>query len=133
MPNFKKDENALTNRLDQWMYFLKHLEDFQHIPVIFKDKVFASAFQTAEIAKFNQMEIESYENSLKVYRDLKGVIDTARNEGKMEGKIEVAKTAKSMGMKTSDIIKLTELSKDKLKDYNFTRLSEGTVNRMTLS
>jgi predicted transposase/invertase (TIGR01784 family) len=114
MPNFNKDENGLTNRLDRWLYFLKHLEDFQNIPAIFKDKIFASAFQTAEIAKFNQTEIEGYENSLKTYRDLKGVIDTARDEGKIEGKIEVAKELKKNGVSIDVIVKSTGLSKEEI-------------------
>ena len=36
----------------------------------------------------NSYYLDQYENSLKVYRDLKGIIDTAYDEGKMEGLIE---------------------------------------------
>ena len=38
MPNFKLSETELTSRLDQWLFFIKHLEDFQTIPTIFADK-----------------------------------------------------------------------------------------------
>ncbi|TAG56012.1 MAG: Rpn family recombination-promoting nuclease/putative transposase, partial [Runella slithyformis] len=31
MPNFKKTESELETRLDQWLYFIKNLEDFQNI------------------------------------------------------------------------------------------------------
>ena len=77
MPNFNKQESELETRLDKWLYFIKHLEDFQSIPTIFRDDVFTQAFEKAELAKFGQAELDSYENSLKIYRDLKGVIDTA--------------------------------------------------------
>ncbi len=110
MPNFKLEEAELKTRLDKWLYFIKHLEDFQTIPAIFKDDVFIKAFEKAELAKFDPTELDSYENSLKSYRDLKGVIDTAFDEGKIEGKIEVAKSAKQMGLSTADMIKLTGLS-----------------------
>jgi predicted transposase/invertase (TIGR01784 family) len=126
MPNFKQEEAGLKTRLDQWLYFIKHLEDFQSIPSIFKDDVFAQAFENAELAKFNQAELDKYENSLKSYRDLKGVIDTAFDEGKEEGKIEgklegklegkreqkiaIAIGAKKMGLSISDISTLTGLS-----------------------
>lgn len=114
MPNFKQAEAELQTRLDKWLYFIKHLEDFQTIPPIFKDDVFIQALEKAELAKFDQAELDTYENSLKTYRDLKGVIDTAFEEGKLEGKIEgkleVAKSAKQMGLSTADIIKLTGLS-----------------------
>jgi PD-(D/E)XK nuclease family transposase len=45
-------------------------------------------FDTAEIAKFSPDEKSQYEESLKIYRDLKNVIDTSFGEGKLEGKIE---------------------------------------------
>lgn len=110
MPNFKKAETDLNTRLDKWLYFIRHLEDFQTIPAIFKDEVFTQAFEKAELAKFNKTELDSYENSLKNYRDLKGVIDTAFAEGKLEGKIEIAKALKESGVSIEIIIKTTGLS-----------------------
>jgi predicted transposase/invertase (TIGR01784 family) len=118
MPNFKLTENQLISRLDKWLFFIKHLEDFQSIPAIMADEVFNQAFSRAEIAKFGQSELMNYENSLKIYRDLKGVIDTAfdegRLEGKLEGKLEIAKSAKLLGLKIEDIIQLTGLTRDEI-------------------
>ena len=72
MPNFTRTEKELDTRLDKWLYFIKHLEDFQCIPEIFKNEVvFLTAFEKAEIAHYNPDEMTNYENSLKVYRDLK--------------------------------------------------------------
>ena len=53
-----------------------------------QEKIFQRLFDTAEIAKFTPEEKEQYEESLKSYRDLKNVIDTAFGEGKTEGKTE---------------------------------------------
>ncbi|WP_459926218.1 Rpn family recombination-promoting nuclease/putative transposase [Flavobacterium covae] len=120
MPNFKKQETDLNSRLDKWLYFIKNLEDFQNIPTIFKDEVFTQAFEKAELANFGQWELDKYESSLKVYRDLKSIIDTAfddgKEEGKIEGKIEIAKQAKTMGLSILDIIKLTGLSKKEINE-----------------
>ena len=55
---------------------------------VFKDSVFIHAFETAAIANYTAEERMVYEESLKTYRDLKGVIDTAFDEGKEEGLIE---------------------------------------------
>jgi predicted transposase/invertase (TIGR01784 family) len=88
MPNFKRTETQLETRLDKWLYFIKHLEDFQTIPSIIADEVFNQAFEKAELAKFGTEERNIYENSLKTYRDLKSVIDTAYDEGKQEGRLE---------------------------------------------
>ncbi len=119
MPNFKKSETELETRIDQWLYFIKHLEDFQSIPTIFKDEVFTKAFEKAEIAKYDAIELDKYENSLKTYRDLKGVIDTAFDEGKLEGKIEgkieTAKSLKLLGISIEVISKSTGLSKEEIE------------------
>jgi predicted transposase/invertase (TIGR01784 family) len=115
MPNFKQLESQLETRLDKWLYFIKYLEDFQTIPTIFADDVFSQAFEKAELAKFGQTELANYENSLKIYRDLKGIIDTAFYEGINEGVLKVAKNAKQMGLKIEDIIKLTGLSKEEIE------------------
>ncbi|AMO21029.1 Rpn family recombination-promoting nuclease/putative transposase [Flavobacterium columnare] len=120
MPNFKKQETDLNSRLDKWLYFIKNLEDFQNIPTIFKDEVFTQAFEKAELANFGQWELDKYESSLKVYRDLKSIIDTAfddgKEEGKIQGKIEIAKQAKTMGLSIPDIIKLTGLSEKEINE-----------------
>ncbi|SFC64694.1 conserved hypothetical protein (putative transposase or invertase) [Flexibacter flexilis DSM 6793] len=50
---------------------------------------YTEIFKTeTELANLGQTELDKYESSLKVYRDLKGVIDTAFDEGKLEGKLE---------------------------------------------
>jgi predicted transposase/invertase (TIGR01784 family) len=118
MPNFKKQEADLETRLDKWLYFIRHLEDFQTIPTIFSDEVFTQAFEKAELAKFGPAELESYEYSLKVFRDNKAVFDfaieTAFDEGKIEGKIEVAKKMKRKGLASSDIAELTGLPQSEI-------------------
>ena len=127
MPNFKLTENQLKTRLDKWLYFIKHLEDIQTIPNIIADEVFNQAFEKAELAKFGQVELASYENSLKIYRDLKGVIDTAfdegrlegklegKFEGKLEGKFEMAKLMKSENEPINKISKYTVLTKEEIE------------------
>ena len=115
MPNFVQKEEELKTRLDQWLYFIKNLEDFQAIPNIFKDEVFSQAFEKAEIAKYSQSELDNYENSLKSYRDLKGVIDTAFDDGKLEGKLETAKSLKLLGIEIEVISKSTGLSIEEIK------------------
>ena len=121
MPNFKKVETELTTRLDKWLFFIKNLEDFQSIPAIFSDDIFTQAFEKAELAKFGQVDLDRYESSLKIYRDLKGVIDTAFDEGKQEGieegKLEIAKALKENGVPLEVIMKSTGLSKDEIDQF----------------
>ncbi|MEP6514373.1 MAG: hypothetical protein ABJA79_10915 [Parafilimonas sp.] len=63
----------------------------------------------------NTAQWESYESSLKEYRDIKGYIDTAFDEGKIEGKIEVAMSLKEAGVSIDIINKTTGFSIDEIK------------------
>ncbi len=139
MPNFNLQETQLLTRLDKWLYIIRHLEDFQTIPLIFKDvdKVFTHAFETVALAQLNDQERARYEHSLKVFRDNKNTFDyaveTAFGEGKIEGKIEgeqigiekgknqqnieTVKQARLMGLSIQDIVKLTGLTKEEIKKF----------------
>ena len=118
MPNFNKKEQELLNRLDKWLYFIKHLEDFQSIPAIFKDDIFISAFEKAAIANLNEDERHEYEQSLKIFRDNKAVFDfaveNAFDGGKLEGIKKVGKKLKEKGMDIDFIIDATGLTKDEI-------------------
>ncbi|MEP7339445.1 MAG: PD-(D/E)XK nuclease family transposase [Acidobacteriota bacterium] len=59
----------------------KYLNPFTEL----QERVFARLFEAAEIGKFNRAERAQYEESLKVYRDLKNVIDTAAQEAEVRG------------------------------------------------
>lgn len=108
MPHFELEEKDCKTKLEKFLYFLKHLEDFENIPEIFKGEIlFEKAFERAEIAKFNQAEIYNYEMSLKVFRDLKNTMDYAIEEatriglekGKLEGELKGKLEGKLEGLK----------------------------------
>jgi predicted transposase/invertase (TIGR01784 family) len=95
LPNFQKPLAELESRLDLWLYFLRQLESFDEIPRIFgSPPVFTEAAQRARIAAFTEPEHEAYEESVKIYRDLNNVIETAREEGRVKGRQERERTAK---------------------------------------
>ena len=131
MPRFTKGEDELVNHFDKWLYFLKNLESFQNIPEILKEEVFVKGFEVAEIANFDEIQLAEYEESLKVYRDLKGVVDTSFEEGekmgmekgiikgKIEGEksksLEIAKNLKKSGVDFKIIVKSTGLSIEEIE------------------
>ena len=102
------------------------------------EHIFEKRFMAAEIAKFSKKEHQHYEDSLKYYRDLKNSLDTAKEEGLIEGRAEgeqiglqkgeqiglqkgeqigmqkVALNAKKMGMPIMDISDLTGLSEEEI-------------------
>ena len=116
MPHFNKSENELETRLDKWLYFIKHLEDFQTIPQIFKDEIFEKAFEKVEIANYSELERNEYEQSLKTYRDLKSAFETAFDDGKLEGKLEIAKSLIENGVSIDLIIKTTGLTLEQIQN-----------------
>ncbi len=115
MPKFNKSVDELETRFDKWLYVLRNLNKLERIPDKLRERIFDKLFETAEIAKFTQEQVRSYEDSLKYYRDLKNSLDTARDEGTIEGKIEVAKNLLSSGVSIDLIINSTGLSEDQIK------------------
>ncbi len=67
-------------------------------PADLSEEVFVKAFEMAKIARFEPTERKAYENSLKHYRDLKNVEDTARGEGYDEGKEEGHAEGHALGL-----------------------------------
>ena len=120
MPNFKKTEQELQTRLDEWLYFIKNLEDFQSIPAIFEDEIFIQAFEKAEIAKYSEREFNEYQQSLKFFRDNNATFDyaieTAFDEGQMKRSIDIAKALKENGVPNDIISKTTGLSETEVEN-----------------
>ncbi|MDR6564273.1 MULTISPECIES: Rpn family recombination-promoting nuclease/putative transposase [unclassified Arcicella] len=130
MPKFKKTIDELETRFDKWLYVISNLNKLDRIPDSLREQIFEKVFETAEIAKFTQEQVLSYEDSLKYYRDLKNSLDTAREEGEIEGilkgklegekegiykgKLEVARNMLSLGILIETIIQATGLSEEEI-------------------
>lgn len=115
MPNFTKGEHELETRLDQWLYFIKNLENFEVIPAIFKNEVlFSSVIEKAELAKMDTEDRAKYEYDLKMYRNNIANINTAEEEGAIKRATEMARKCLQKGMAITDIAELTGLTEDEI-------------------
>ena len=85
MPLFNKQEDELVTHFDKWLYFLKNLESFNHIPAILNEPIFQKGFEIAEISHLNMEQYEQYKKSLVQYLEVKNVFDTAFEEGEKVG------------------------------------------------
>lgn len=118
MPLFNKQADELETHFDKWVYFLKNLETFDHIPGILNEPIFNKGFEIAEISHLKPEQYENYHKSLLDYWEVKNVKDTAFNEGKVEGKmegkiegkIEVAKALRKQGIAIDIIVATTGLT-----------------------
>jgi predicted transposase/invertase (TIGR01784 family) len=88
LPNFNKQIDELETLQEKWFYLFRHLHQLEEIPPRLHDKVFEQLFEQAQIARFRPEERIAYENSLKYYRDIKNVVDTAHDEGVAQGRAE---------------------------------------------
>ena len=123
MPRFKKSEEELVTHFDKWLYVLKHLHKLQDIPEKLRGKIFDKLFNQAEIAKLNPEEMRTYDESLKVYWDNYSVIQTAKHEGRQQGREEganekalhIARELEENGVSVQIIAASTGLSQEQIE------------------
>ncbi len=122
MPKFKKTEEELETHFDKWLFILKNLEKLTNRPQKLQEKIFAKLFEQAEIANYSEQEYTAYEQSLKNYRDLNNVIDTAYHEGEIKGELkkarEIAQTMLLKGLDIKLISEMTQLSQQEIEQLS---------------
>jgi hypothetical protein len=111
MPKFNKTEDQLENMFDKWLFVLRNLSRLLERPAALQERVFEKLFRQAEIAKFTPEERQDYEESVKIYRDLKNSLDTAA----WKEKVKIAREMKSDGVPTSTIVKYTKLPAEEIE------------------
>ena len=79
-------------------------------PAALQERIFTRLFEQAEIARYTPEERQDYEDSLKVYRDMKNVLDTAELKGAIKEKRKNAKAMKALGLPLETIAKVTGMS-----------------------
>ena len=111
MPKFTKKEDELETMFDKWLFVLHNLSRLMKRPAALQERIFTRLFEQAEIARYTPEERQDYEDSLKVYRDMKNVLDTAelrglekgRKEGRKEGREEGRKEGRKEGIEQGTI------------------------------
>ena len=89
MPKFRKSLAECQTHFERWLYVLRNLEKFDRYPVELQEKIFEKLFGVAEVANLSPDQLDEYDESLKVYRDLKGCLDTAFDDGFQEATKEL--------------------------------------------
>ncbi|WP_020395683.1 Rpn family recombination-promoting nuclease/putative transposase [Thiolinea disciformis] len=132
LPNFTKTLDELETLQDKWFYVFRHLHTLDDIPPRLREKVFLSLFEKAQIARFEPQERLAYESSLKYYRDLKNVIDTARGEGWQEGKEEGLDEGRKEGLQEGQHKKSLEIARNLLTMGNMTDEQIAQITGLSL-
>jgi predicted transposase/invertase (TIGR01784 family) len=114
MPRFNKTLIELITPQDNWLYILKNLPNLEEVPEMFQQGILSKIFKVADMANLTREERRSYEQSVKQYRDLKNVTDTAFYDGKMEGRMEEKKEmilkGHAEGLSVAVLAKITTLT-----------------------
>ncbi|MEY4936336.1 MAG: hypothetical protein RIS64_2695 [Bacteroidota bacterium] len=114
MPRFNKTLIELLTPQDNWLYILKNLPDLEEVPELFRKGILSKVFKIADMANLTREERRAYEESVKQYRDLKNVTDTAFYDGKIEGKMEkeeeIILNGHEEGFSAESLAKLTKLT-----------------------
>lgn len=116
----------MTDRSLRELDEIHNLSRLMKRPASLQERIFTRLFEQAEIARYTPEERLDYEDSLKVYRDMKNVLDTAElkgmkkgleqglkqghEEGILDEKRKNAKTMKALGLPWETIAKVTGMS-----------------------
>jgi predicted transposase/invertase (TIGR01784 family) len=124
MPKFNKKIEQCNTHFDKWLYLLKNLGKLEKRPIKLKERIFKKLFGQAEIANFNSIQLSEYDESLKIYRDIKNVIDTARKEGMTKGMAEGIARGKTRG-KAEGKVEIALIMKKNRVDFEIISQSTG--------
>ena len=124
---------------DCWIYIMKNMNMFEQMPFSEKYPVFRKLAEIGDLRKLSREELELYDEDIKNMRDIyatrkfdekrgmaKGIakgraegLAEGRAEGRAEGELskglEVARNMLAIGMPWSQIVQLTGLTEDQLK------------------
>ena len=116
LPLFDKEESECETDFERWIYVLKNMETLQRLPFKARNAVFQKLEQIVDIAALSKEDRMKYDESIKVYRDKLAIMAFERQkgqaEGRAEGKLEVARNLKQMGLATEAIAQATGLAPD---------------------
>ena len=116
---------------DCWIYIVKNMNMFEQMPFSEKYPVFRKLAEIGDLRKLSREELELYDEDIKNMRDIyatrkfdeKRGMEKGRAEGMAEGMVkgelskglEVARNLLAIGMSWPQIVQITGLTEDQLK------------------
>ena len=129
LPKFKKTIDQLETHLDKWLFILRNLANLSDPPPeSLQETVFSELFEVAAIANFSRLEQDSYQNSLKYYRDMNNVVDTARQEGVEEGRL--AERSLILNRQRSLVLRLLSRTVGELTNDLTTQINQLPIEKL---
>jgi predicted transposase/invertase (TIGR01784 family) len=107
----EKFQDMINEAIDEWVYFFKHGK----IRDDFKSPGIQLAARKLDYLALDEAGRRAYENYLAYLGQELSIINTAKEEGKNEGKLETAKNFLLMGMDVETVAKGTKLPVEQIR------------------
>ena len=114
MPKFSLPLSQCTTTYLKWLYVLNNIEIMERLPEQLNNQLFQKLKSIVEIERMSVDERLEYELSLATERDILSAMETKFEDGKAEGKQEVASSMKRQGFDTETIANCTGLSVEEI-------------------
>lgn len=115
---FDRDLDRCVSDLDRWCYALKHVGTLDALPGELRLEAFRRLFDACEIARFEPQVKLTYEKEMITERDYYNIIETAKDDGRKEGRLEaatrIARKLLESGMPQRQVCELTGLSDEQI-------------------
>jgi predicted transposase/invertase (TIGR01784 family) len=108
----EKFQDVINEDIDEWVYFFKHGE----IRDDFKSPGIMLAAKKLDYLKMPEDERRSYDGYLAYLGQELGIIDNAKEEGREEKALEIAKRLIKKGLSIEEVAEATELSIKTIKE-----------------
>ena len=124
LPKFKKSIDELDGNVLEGMYFcFKNMAVLEECPKVLTHQIFRKIFEVSELYNMDQDTRDKVIHKMTTERDLRNQMAYARQEaieeGRAEGRAEVARVMLADGMPVDKIAKYTELSIEEIAALKF--------------
>ena len=123
----KHTEAECMDIFDCWIYIVKNMNMFEQMPFSEKYPVFRKLAEIGDLRKLSREELELYDEDIKNMRDIyatrkfdekrgmeKGMAK-GRAEGELSKGLEIARNLLAIGMSWPQIVQITGLTEEQLK------------------
>lgn len=114
----KFDSNKIENDIDQWLHLLKCAHNEQEPPKEIKNSSVLSAYEDLEQYRWNASEHDAYIRAKLAMEAEEISLEKSYDDGKTDGKLEIAKQMLLDGEPIDKIMKFTKLSREQILSIN---------------
>lgn len=104
------------SKLEKQIYLIKNMEKLNKESKPYKSGEYQDMFDASEIASMAAEDVVAYRNSIMIEMERQSALEFAKEEGREEGKLEVAREMKKKGITWGDIMLYTGLSEKQVNE-----------------